>query len=142
MTQKKALITESRARERGSYLTEELLSRGHEVHGLVPRCGVGNTRAQRTERISHLSTRSHFTREPRELSQHFSTRQPLRFSMSAITWRSKLRRRSFADGFSTMNTTLTARITCLRLYESCDEVPVLLRRLKRMLGNVQEVLPD
>ena len=45
---KRALITGITGQD-GSYLTESLLAKGYEVHGLIPRASLFNT-----DRIDHL----------------------------------------------------------------------------------------
>jgi GDPmannose 4,6-dehydratase len=62
---KKALITGITGQD-GSYLTELLLSKGYEVHGLIRRASTFNTR-----RIQHIYHDPHGTREEVKLFLHY-----------------------------------------------------------------------
>ena len=105
MTQKKALITGITGQD-GSYLTEELLALGYEVHGLVRRVAL-EVPERRTERISHLLDK--ITLHPASLESypsifHIISRYDFDecYHLAAQSFVAE----SFADGFSTMNTNI------------------------------------
>lgn len=102
---KKALITGITGQD-GSYLAEELLKRGYEVHGLVRRVAL-EAPERRTERIAHLLDK--VTLHPASLESypsifHIVSRHDFDecYHLAAQSFVAE----SFADGFSTMNTNI------------------------------------
>src|SRR5688572_7954037 len=102
---KKALITGITGQD-GSYLAEELLARGYEVHGLVRRVAL-EAPQRRTERIAHLLDQ--ITLHPASLESypsifHIVSRYDFDecYHLAAQSFVAE----SFADGFSTMNTNI------------------------------------
>src|SRR6186713_1545592 len=105
MTQKKVLITGITGQD-GSYLTEELLASGYEVHGLVRRVAL-EAPERRTERISHLLDK--ITLHPASLESYpsiFHIVSRFDFDECYHLAAQSFVAESFADGFSTMNTNI------------------------------------
>lgn len=102
---RKALITGITGQD-GSYLTELLLSKGYEVHGLVRRVAL-EAPERRTGRISHLLDR--VTLHPASLESYpsiFHIFSRLEFDECYHLAAQSFVAESFADGFSTMNTNI------------------------------------
>src|SRR3954447_25736887 len=102
---KKALITGITGQD-GSYLAEQLLELGYEVHGLVRRVAL-EVQSRRTERIAHLLDR--ITLHPASIESypsifHIVSRYDFDecYHLAAQSFVAE----SFADGFSTMNTNI------------------------------------
>jgi GDPmannose 4,6-dehydratase len=102
---KKALITGITGQD-GSYLTEQLLELGYEVHGLVRRVALEDP-TRRFTRIEHLLDR--VTLHPASLESYPSIFHVLAkhnfdecYHLAAQSFVAE----SFADGFSTMNTNI------------------------------------
>lgn len=102
---KKALITGITGQD-GSYLAEQLLELGYEVHGLVRRVAV-EVPARRIERIAHLLDR--VTLHPASIESYASIFHVISrhdfdecYHLAAQSFVAE----SFADGFSTMNTNI------------------------------------
>ena len=105
MRQKKAFITGITGQD-GSYLTEYLLARGYEVHGLVRRVALEDP-TRRFTRLEHLLDR--VTLHPASLESYPSIFHVLAkqefdecYHLAAQSFVAE----SFADGFSTMNTNI------------------------------------
>ena len=102
---KKVLITGITGQD-GSYLAEELLERGYEVHGLVRRVAL-EAPERRTERITHLLDKINL--HPASLESypsifHIVSRYDFDecYHLAAQSFVAE----SFDDGFSTMNTNI------------------------------------
>src|SRR5882762_355198 len=102
---KKALITGITGQD-GSYLAEQLLELGYEVHGLVRRVAL-EVPGRRTERIAHLLDR--ITLHPATMESypsifHVISRHDFDecYHLAAQSFVAE----SFTDGFSTMNTNI------------------------------------
>jgi GDPmannose 4,6-dehydratase len=102
---KKALITGITGQD-GSYLTEQLLELGYEVHGLVRRVALEDP-TRRFTRLEHLLDR--ITLHPASLESYPSIFHVLSkhefdecYHLAAQSFVAE----SFADGFSTMNTNI------------------------------------
>lgn len=102
---KKALITGITGQD-GSYLTEQLLGLGYEVHGLVRRVALEDP-TRRFTRLEHLLDR--ITLHPASLESYPSIFHVLSrhnfdecYHLAAQSFVAE----SFADGFSTMNTNI------------------------------------
>ncbi|HEV2829960.1 MAG TPA: GDP-mannose 4,6-dehydratase [Pyrinomonadaceae bacterium] len=105
MPKKKALITGITGQD-GSYLAEELLARGDEVHGLVRRVALEDPQ-RRFTRIAHLLDR--VTLHPASLESYpsiFHVFSQLKFDECYHLAAQSFVAESFADGFSTMNTNI------------------------------------
>ena len=139
MTQKKALITGITGQD-GSYLTEELLSRGYEVHGLVRRVAL-EAPERRTDRISHLLDK--ITLHPASLESypsifHIVSRYDFDecYHLAAQSFVAE----SFADGFSTMNTNINGTHYMLAaLRELRPKCRFYFAGSSEMFGKVREV---
>ncbi|HET6669618.1 MAG TPA: GDP-mannose 4,6-dehydratase [Pyrinomonadaceae bacterium] len=139
MTQKKALITGITGQD-GSYLTEELLAQGYEVHGLVRRVAL-EAPERRTERISHLLDK--ITLHPASLESypsifHIISRYDFDecYHLAAQSFVAE----SFADGFSTMNTNINGTHYMLAaLRELRPKCRFYFAGSSEMFGKVQEV---
>ena len=94
MTKKKALITGITGQD-GSYLAEELLERGYEVHGLVRRVALEDPGATDGAHFSSARQDHASSRQSGKLSQHFSHRQSLRFRRVLSPCGAEFRRREF-----------------------------------------------
>jgi GDPmannose 4,6-dehydratase len=102
---KKALITGITGQD-GSYLAEQLLDLGYEVHGLVRRVAL-EVQARRTERIAHLLDR--VVLHPASLESYpsiFHVISQNEFDECYHLAAQSFVAESFADGFSTMNTNI------------------------------------
>jgi GDPmannose 4,6-dehydratase len=139
MTKKKALITGITGQD-GSYLTEELLSLGYEVHGLVRRVAL-ETPERRTDRISHLLDK--ITLHPASLESypsifHIVSRHDFDecYHLAAQSFVAE----SFADGFSTMNTNINGTHYMLAaLRELRPKCRFYFAGSSEMFGKVHEV---
>ncbi len=139
MTKKKALITGITGQD-GSYLTEELLQRGYEVHGLVRRVAL-ETPERRTDRISHLLDK--ITLHPASLESypsifHIVSRYDFDecYHLAAQSFVAE----SFADGFSTMNTNINGTHYMLAaLRELRPKCRFYFAGSSEMFGKVHEV---
>jgi GDPmannose 4,6-dehydratase len=137
--QKKALITGITGQD-GSYLTEELLSLGHEVHGLVRRVAL-EAPEHRTDRISHLLDK--ITLHPASLESypsifHIVSRHDFDecYHLAAQSFVAE----SFADGFSTMNTNINGTHYMLAaLRELRPKCKFYFAGSSEMFGKVHEV---
>ena len=101
----KALITGITGQD-GSYLAEELLARGDEVHGLVRRVALEDPQ-RRFTRIAHLLDQ--LTLHPASLESYpsiFHVFSQLKFDECYHLAAQSFVAESFADGFSTMNTNI------------------------------------
>jgi GDPmannose 4,6-dehydratase len=102
---KRALITGITGQD-GSYLAEQLLQLGYEVHGLVRRVAL-ETPEHRTGRIAHLLDR--ITLHPASLESYpsvFNVVSRYEFDECYHLAAQSFVAESFADGFSTMNTNI------------------------------------
>jgi GDPmannose 4,6-dehydratase len=102
---KKALITGITGQD-GSYLTEQLLELGYEVHGLVRRVALEDP-TRRFTRLEHLLDR--LTLHPASLESYPSIFHVLtkhKFDECYHLAAQSFVAESFADGFSTMNTNI------------------------------------
>lgn len=139
MTKKKALITGITGQD-GSYLTEELLSLGYEVHGLVRRVAL-EAPERRTDRISHLLDK--ITLHPASLESypsifHIVSRYDFDecYHLAAQSFVAE----SFADGFSTMNTNINGTHYMLAaLRELRPKCRFYFAGSSEMFGKVHEV---
>lgn len=137
--QKKALITGITGQD-GSYLTEELLSLGYEVHGLVRRVAL-EAPERRTDRISHLLDK--ITLHPASLESypslfHIVSRHDFDecYHLAAQSFVAE----SFADGFSTMNTNINGTHYMLAaLRELRPNCKFYFAGSSEMFGKVHEV---
>ncbi|MCM3870441.1 MAG: GDP-mannose 4,6-dehydratase [Pyrinomonadaceae bacterium] len=136
---KKALITGITGQD-GSYLAEELLERGYEVHGLVRRVAL-EAPERRTERISHLIDK--ITLHPASLESypsifHIVSRYDFDecYHLAAQSFVAE----SFADGFSTMNTNINGTHYMLAaLRELRPHCRFYFAGSSEMFGKVREV---
>jgi GDPmannose 4,6-dehydratase len=139
MTKKKALITGITGQD-GSYLTEELLALGYEVHGLVRRVAL-EAPERRTDRISHLLDK--ITLHPASLESypsifHIVSRYDFDecYHLAAQSFVAE----SFADGFSTMNTNINGTHYMLAaLRELRPKCRFYFAGSSEMFGKVHEV---
>ena len=139
MKQKKALITGITGQD-GSYLTEELLALGYEVHGLVRRVAL-EAPERRTDRISHLLDK--ITLHPASLESypsifHIVSRYDFDecYHLAAQSFVAE----SFADGFSTMNTNINGTHYMLAaLRELRPKCRFYFAGSSEMFGKVHEV---
>jgi GDPmannose 4,6-dehydratase len=136
---KKALITGITGQD-GSYLAEELLARGYEVHGLVRRVAL-EAPQRRTERIAHLLDQ--ITLHPASLESypsifHIVSRYDFDecYHLAAQSFVAE----SFADGFSTMNTNINGTHYMLAaLRELRPHCRFYFAGSSEMFGKVREV---
>jgi len=136
---KKALITGITGQD-GSYLAEELLQRGYEVHGLVRRVAL-EAPDRRTERIAHLIDK--ITLHPASLESypsifHIVSRYDFDecYHLAAQSFVAE----SFADGFSTMNTNINGTHYMLAaLRELRQQCRFYFAGSSEMFGKVREV---
>lgn len=136
---KKALITGITGQD-GSYLAEELLQRGYEVHGLVRRVAL-EAPEWRTQRIAHLLDR--ITLHPASLESypsifHIVSRYDFDecYHLAAQSFVAE----SFADGFSTMNTNINGTHYMLAaLRELRPKCRFYFAGSSEMFGKVREV---
>jgi len=139
MTKKKALITGITGQD-GSYLTEELLALGYEVHGLVRRVAL-EAPERRTDRISHLLDK--ITLHPASLESypsifHIVSRYDFDecYHLAAQSFVAE----SFAHGFSTMNTNINGTHYMLAaLRELRPKCRFYFAGSSEMFGKVHEV---
>ena len=139
MTKKKALITGITGQD-GSYLTEELLALGYEVHGLVRRVAL-EAPERRTDRISHLLDK--ITLHPASLESypsifHIVSRYDFDecYHLAAQSFVAE----SFADGFSTLNTNINGTHYMLAaLRELRPKCRFYFAGSSEMFGKVHEV---
>ncbi len=137
--QKKVLITGITGQD-GSYLAEELLERGYEVHGLVRRVAL-EAPERRTERIAHLLDK--VTLHPASLESypsifHIVSRHDFDecYHLAAQSFVAE----SFADGFSTMNTNINGTHYMLAaLRELRPNCRFYFAGSSEMFGKVREV---
>jgi GDPmannose 4,6-dehydratase len=138
-TTKKALITGITGQD-GSYLAEELLQRGYEVHGLVRRVAL-EAPERRTERIAHLIDK--ISLHPASLESypsifHIVSRYDFDecYHLAAQSFVAE----SFADGFSTMNTNINGTHYMLAaLRELRPQCRFYFAGSSEMFGKVREV---
>lgn len=139
MAQKKVLITGITGQD-GSYLTEELLARGYEVHGLVRRVAL-EAPERRTERISHLLDK--ITLHPASLESYpsiFHIVSRFDFDECYHLAAQSFVAESFADGFSTMNTNINGTHYMLAaLRELRPKCRFYFAGSSEMFGKVREV---
>ena len=136
---KKVLITGITGQD-GSYLAEELLDRGYEVHGLVRRVAL-EAPDRRTERITHLLDK--ITLHPASLESypsifHIISRYDFDecYHLAAQSFVAE----SFADGFSTMNTNINGTHYMLAaLRELQPKCRFYFAGSSEMFGKVHEV---
>lgn len=136
---KRALITGITGQD-GSYLAEELLDRGYEVHGLVRRVAL-EAPERRTERIAHLLNK--ITLHPASLESypsifHVVSRHTFDecYHLAAQSFVAE----SFADGFSTMNTNINGTHYMLAaLRELQPKCRFYFAGSSEMFGKVREV---
>lgn len=136
---KKALITGITGQD-GSYLTEFLLNRGYEVHGIVRRVALEDPE-RRFSRIQHLVDRIHLHAASLEsypsifhvISQHDFDEC---YHLAAQSFVAE----SFADGFSTMNTNINGTHYMLAaLRELRPQCRFYFAGSSEMFGKVREV---
>jgi GDPmannose 4,6-dehydratase len=136
---KKALITGITGQD-GSYLTEELLERGYEVHGLVRRVAL-EAPERRTDRISHLLDK--ITLHPASLESYpslFHIVSRYEFDECYHLAAQSFVAESFADGFSTMNTNINGTHYMLAaLRELRPKCRFYFAGSSEMFGKVHEV---
>ena len=136
---KKALITGITGQD-GSYLAEELLQRGYEVHGLVRRVAL-EAPERRTERIAHLIDR--ITLHPASLESYpsiFHIVSRYDFDVCYHLAAQSFVAESFADGFSTMNTNINGTHYMLAaLRELRPKCRFYFAGSSEMFGKVREV---
>jgi GDPmannose 4,6-dehydratase len=136
---KKALITGITGQD-GSYLAEELLQRGYEVHGIVRRVAL-EVPERRTQRIAHLIDK--ITLHPASLESypsifHIISRYDFDecYHLAAQSFVAE----SFADGFSTMNTNINGTHYMLAaLRELRPHCRFYFAGSSEMFGKVREV---
>ena len=136
---KKALITGITGQD-GSYLAEELLQRGYEVHGLVRRVAL-EAPERRTERIAHLLNK--ITLHPASLESYpsiFHIVSRYDFDVCYHLAAQSFVAESFADGFSTMNTNINGTHYMLAaLRELRPKCRFYFAGSSEMFGKVREV---
>jgi GDPmannose 4,6-dehydratase len=136
---KKALITGITGQD-GSYLTEELLALGYEVHGLVRRFAL-EAPERRTDRISHLLDK--ITLHPASLESYpsiFHIVSRYNFDECYHLAAQSFVAESFADGFSTMNTNINGTHYMLAaLRELRPKCRFYFAGSSEMFGKVHEV---
>ena len=136
---KKALITGITGQD-GSYLAEELLERGYEVHGLVRRVAL-EVPERRTQRLAHLLDRVKL--HPASLESYPSIFNVISrhdfdecYHLAAQSFVAE----SFADGFSTMNTNINGTHYMLAaLRELRPKCRFYFAGSSEMFGKVREV---
>src|SRR5688572_6004768 len=136
---KKALITGITGQD-GSYLTEELLSLGYEVHGLVRRVAL-EAPERRTDRISHLLDK--ITLHPASLESYPSIFHIVShhdfdecYHLAAQSFVAE----SFADGFSTMNMNINGTHYVLAaIRELRPKCKFYFAGSSEMFGNIREI---
>ncbi|HET6890941.1 MAG TPA: GDP-mannose 4,6-dehydratase [Pyrinomonadaceae bacterium] len=136
---KKVLITGITGQD-GSYLAEELLGRGYEVHGIVRRVAL-EAPERRTERITHLLDK--ITLHPASLESypsifHIVSRYDFDecYHLAAQSFVAE----SFDDGFSTMNTNINGTHYMLAaLRELRPKCRFYFAGSSEMFGKVHEV---
>lgn len=136
---KKALITGITGQD-GSYLAEELLERGYEVHGLVRRVAL-EVPERRTQRLAHLIDR--ITLHPASLESYpsiFNVVSRHDFDECYHLAAQSFVAESFADGFSTMNTNINGTHYMLAaLRELRPKCRFYFAGSSEMFGKVREV---
>ena len=136
---KKPLITGITGQD-GSYLAEELLERGYEVHGLVRRVAL-EVPERRTQRLAHLLDRVKL--HPASLESYPSIFNVISrhdfdecYHLAAQSFVAE----SFADGFSTMNTNINGTHYMLAaLRELRPKCRFYFAGSSEMFGKVREV---
>jgi GDPmannose 4,6-dehydratase len=135
---KKALITGITGQD-GSYLTEQLLELGYEVHGLVRRVALEDP-TRRFTRLEHLLER--VTLHPASLESYpsiFSVLAKHQFDECYHLAAQSFVAESFADGFSTMNTNINGTHYMLAaLRELQPECRFYFAGSSEMFGKVRE----
>lgn len=135
---KKALITGITGQD-GSYLTEQLLGLGYEVHGLVRRVALEDP-TRRFTRLEHLLER--VTLHPASLESYpsiFSVLSKHNFDECYHLAAQSFVAESFADGFSTMNTNINGTHYMLAaLRELQPECRFYFAGSSEMFGKVRE----
>ncbi|HSS20769.1 MAG TPA: GDP-mannose 4,6-dehydratase [Pyrinomonadaceae bacterium] len=135
---KKALITGITGQD-GSYLTEYLLDRGYEIHGLVRRVALEDP-TRRFTRLEHLLER--VTLHPASLESYpsiFSVLTKHKFDECYHLAAQSFVAESFADGFSTMNTNINGTHYMLAaLRELQPECRFYFAGSSEMFGKVKE----
>lgn len=135
---KKALITGITGQD-GSYLTEQLLELGYEVHGLVRRVALEDP-TRRFTRLEHLLNR--VTLHPASLESYpsiFSVLSKHNFDECYHLAAQSFVAESFADGFSTMNTNINGTHYMLAaLRELQPECRFYFAGSSEMFGKVRE----
>ncbi|MGI9165258.1 MAG: GDP-mannose 4,6-dehydratase [Pyrinomonadaceae bacterium] len=136
---KKALITGITGQD-GSYLAEELLERGYEVHGLVRRVAL-EVPERRTQRLAHLIDR--ILLHPASLESYpsiFNVVSRHDFDECYHLAAQSFVAESFADGFSTMNTNINGTHYMLAaLRELRPKCRFYFAGSSEMFGKVREV---
>jgi GDPmannose 4,6-dehydratase len=136
---KKALITGITGQD-GSYLAEELLQRGYEVHGLVRRVAL-EAPERRTERIAHIVDKINL--HPASLESYpsiFHIVSRYEFDECYHLAAQSFVAESFADGFSTMNTNINGTHYMLAaLRELRPQCRFYFAGSSEMFGKVREV---
>jgi len=136
---KKALITGITGQD-GSYLAEELLERGYEVHGLVRRVAL-EVPERRTQRLAHLLDRIEL--HPASLESYpsiFNVVSRHDFDECYHLAAQSFVAESFADGFSTMNTNINGTHYMLAaLRELRPKCRFYFAGSSEMFGKVREV---
>lgn len=135
---KRVLITGITGQD-GSYLTEQLLDLGHEVHGLVRRVALEDP-ARRFTRLGHLLDR--ITLHPASLESYpsiFHVLSKHKFDECYHLAAQSFVAESFADGFSTMNTNINGTHYVLAaLRELQPECRFYFAGSSEMFGKVRE----
>ena len=129
-TQRRALITGISGQD-GSYLSELLLEKGYEVHGIVRRVALEDPQ-HRLSRIHHLLDQVHLHAASLEsypsLLKIVAEVQPEEvYHLAAQSFVSY----SFEDEFSTFNININGTHFYWAPCASCAEVPILFRRIER-----------
>jgi GDPmannose 4,6-dehydratase len=136
---KKALITGITGQD-GSYLSEQLLDQGYEVHGIVRRVALEDP-ARRFTRVAHLLDR--ITLHPASLESYASVFHILsreKFDECYHLAAQSFVAESFADGFSTMNTNINGTHHMLAaLRELQPRCRFYFAGSSEMFGKVREV---
>jgi GDPmannose 4,6-dehydratase len=136
---KKALITGITGQD-GSYLAEELLQRGYEVHGLVRRVAL-DAPERRIERIAHIVDK--ISLHPASLESYpsiFHIVSRYEFDECYHLAAQSFVAESFSDGFSTMNTNINGTHYMLAaLRELRPQCRFYFAGSSEMFGKVHEV---
>lgn len=136
---KKALITGITGQD-GSYLAEELLAAGYDVHGLVRRVALEDP-SRRFSRIAHISDR--LTLHPASLESYpsiFHVISKNEFDECYHLAAQSFVAESFSDGFSTMNTNINGTHYMLAaLRELQPKCRFYFAGSSEMFGKVREV---